>query len=713
MIPLQDVFALRSLWAAARGLAFVFLFSLSIPLRGQVKTPAGFGDPLQPYRQLLESGKVEAAEARLREYVRAHPESDRAVVLHALALVRLRQPLAAVQELELFLKNRPDSLVISRLYAELLTSASEDYTRAEEAWKRCIYIAPSDGEIWKELGGFYLTHARNKEAIQAFETATRLLPRSADAAAGLAFSYGRSGRSGNAERWFQKADALNAAATKPSAVACLLHAQYLLSRNQPSEALPLLNKSLSIDSHSAESYVWRGLCYESLRDPVSAEADALAALRESGRRRDALHLLLRLYKAQNRPEKLREVGGRLQQLDEEDYSRASGGRSLQEQLGKAERLLDEGRAGEASTYYQEIAQILPSYYEAYFALGICYVGSGRLTEAETAFRRYLEAEPRSVDGLAALGTLLLQKGRHKEAIAQLQRSLELDPDQPDVRKTLAQAYIAAADTKEAIAELEHILNRHPKGDLDVYLLLAHAYLMIKDETKAREALGRGASYFEASVDYWRGIAEILLEVNPGGALTEDMLRQLVRKFPADAASQTLFADWAYAKNDYDLCRQALETASSLSPREETRIRILALRAMMAGNQERPEVAEPLFRDAYAIDKQLRFPDQPSAMAYIEFLERYQRDEEAQRCVSEILSVVPGSSAAHFSRAKFLAKNGAHERALEEAELALAVAGTNRELQRTLHAFMARSYFAVGNKEEALKHQLWLEKNASR
>ncbi len=684
-----------------------------IPLYGQASSPGKPAEILQFSRQLLESGQVEAAEAKLREYLRTHPGSDKAVVLHALALVRLQQPFNALQELEQFLKITPDSLIVLRLYAELSTSLSKDSLKAEEAWKRCIRIAPGDGEIWKALGGFYLTQGRNKDAVQAFETAARLLPRDADAAAGVAFSYGRSGQSENADRWFQKADALNAVAAKPSPMAYRLHGQYLLSRGRPAEALPLLNKALSLDPHSADSYVWRAICHESLNDTARAEADALAALHESDRRRDALHVLLRLYEAQSRLEEAREVAGRLQRLDEEDYSQFSHGRSLQEQLGKAELLLREGKVNEASKYYEEIVRVLPFYDDAYFALGMCYIRAGRLPEAERAFRKYLETRPRSADGLAALGTLLLQQGRHREAVPFLQSSLKLDAGQQDVRKTLAQAYISGARTADAVIELEFILNSNPKFDLEVYLMLARCYLQIPDEPKAREVFQRGAPYFAASADYWRGIARIFFDVNPDGVLTEEMIKQLVARFPRDAASYTLLADWAYAKNDYDSCGQALKTARTLAPAEETSIRILALNGMMEGNQERPDSAERLLGDSYVINRRLHFPDQHSAMAYVEFLERNQRDVEAQRCVSEILSVAPGSSAAHFSRARFLAKRGEHSKAIEEAELAMAAAGTNRNLLRTLHAFMARSYFAIGNKEEAQKHQLWLDKNAVR
>lgn len=474
--------------------AFALALLCAIPLHAQVTTPAKPADPLKAYGQMLQRGEVKAAEAKLQEYLRAHPESERAVVLHALALVQLRRSPDAVRELGQFLKSKPDSLVVLKLYAELL--------------------------------------------------------------------------------------------------------------------------------------------------------------------------------------------------------------------------LQEGKANEATECYEKIVRVLPSDREAHFALGMCYIRARRLKDAEDELNRHLEIEPRSVDGLAALGTLRLQQGRQKEAIPVLQRSLKLDPDQPDVRKTLAQAYLAEGNTKEAIAELERSVSVDPKADPDIYLMLARSYLQIPDETKAKEVLNRGETYFPASADYWRGIAGILFEVNPEGILTEEAIRRLVRKFPGDAAGHTLYADWAYTKNDYDSCRRALQTASTLNPREETKIRILALNGMMEGNNERPGAAEPLLRESYAINRNLHFPDERSAMAYVEFLERYERDEEAQRCVSEILSATPGSGAARFSRAKFLAKKGDHEQAIAEANLATTVAGNNRDFLRTLHVFLARSYFAVGKKEEAQKHQLWLEKHAA-
>jgi tetratricopeptide (TPR) repeat protein len=161
------------------------MLSWAAPLIGQVRSPAEPTDTLKYCRQLLNNGQVEAAEAKLREYRRDHPESDGAAALHALA----------------------------------------------------------------------------QDAIQAFEKAALLLPRSADAAAGLGFSYGQSGQPEKAEHWFQRADDLNAKAAKPSAMVYRLHGQYLLSRELPAEALPLLSKALSLDPNSGEVQFALGMCY--------------------------------------------------------------------------------------------------------------------------------------------------------------------------------------------------------------------------------------------------------------------------------------------------------------------------------------------------------------------------------------------------------------------------------------------------------------------
>jgi tetratricopeptide (TPR) repeat protein len=83
-------------------------------------------------------------------------------------------------------------------------------------------------------------------------------------------------------------------------------------------------------------------------------------------------------------------------------------------------------------------KMLPTFYEAYFDLGVCYSQTGRPGPAEAALRKYLEFQPVSADGHAALGLLLFQQARGKEASAELEQALAIDPSLDEVKKALAE-----------------------------------------------------------------------------------------------------------------------------------------------------------------------------------------------------------------------------------------------------------------------------------
>lgn len=689
-----------------------FLF-FSAPLCSQNKSASRPPDPLRSIKQLTQNGDWKTAESELRTFLQKNPFSAEALVLHGMALVQLGLPFDAVMEVEEFLKTTPDSLPVLKLYAELLSAFVNDKLKAEEILLRCSRLKPSDVEIWKALGNLYLTQGKNAEAVRCFESAIKLAPRNPALIASLAYGQGRLGQSEKAHENFKQALAFAEASSNPHPVVYLLEGEYLLSLNKTTEALPALTKALLLDPHSADAYVWRGLCFEKLGDLKRAEADARAAIRESEKRRDAYQILLRVYKAQNQPDKIRDISERLQTLDEEEYGRLSLGRSLREQLRVAEPLLQQGKFAEAVPHYEEIVKILPSFYEAYFALGMCYSQLNRLPEAEKEFRTYLELQPLSADGNAALGTLLVQQARRKEAKPFLLQALKLDPGQLEVRKTLAQVYIAESNHQSAVRELEKILEVEPKSDLELYLLLARSYLVVPDELKATESLNRGLRLFPNSVDYWRGLVRLLYDYHPRGPQTEESMNDLVRRFPRDAGARTLHADWACNRFDYALCQEEVNAALALAPNDVLRIRLLTLSATIEDSKGNANAADAQFRESYALNLKMQLPDQKSAMAYIEFLERAQRDEEAQKYIDDILKIAPGLGSAHFSRAKYLSKTRQYPKALEEANLAMVAAGSNPFLLQSIHAFLARTYFAMGKPGEAEKHQKWIEENVKK
>jgi hypothetical protein len=75
---------------------------------------------------------------------------------------------------------------------------------------------------------------------------------------------------------------------------------------------------------------------------------------------------------------------------------------------------------------------------------------------------------------------------------------------------------------------------------------------------------------------------------------------------------------------------------------------------------------------------------------------------------EILKWDPAYGPAHFERAKMLAQQGQAEEAAKEGELALQDGrGTEADL-RAYHAFLAKTYFALGRESDAQVHQAWIE-----
>jgi outer membrane protein assembly factor BamD (BamD/ComL family) len=62
----------------------------------------------------------------------------------------------------------------------------------------------------------------------------------------------------------------------------------------------------------------------------------------------------------------------------------------------------------------------------------------------------------------------------------------------------------------------------------------------------------------------------------------------------------------------------------------------------------------------------------------------------------------------LERAKFLARQRKMEEAVAEGELALKNSGADTTQLRAAHAFLAKTYFAMGRAEEAQLHQKWIE-----
>jgi tetratricopeptide (TPR) repeat protein len=422
--------------------------------------------------------------------LQANPGSARATALHAEALAHVGHPFDAVLEVEAFLKGNPDSAQVLRVYAGLLEKTVQDIRKSDEVLERLTRLTPGDAGVWRTLGAHYLAKELPEQALRCYRQATRLAPNDAIAVAGLGAAYSKIDRNADADAQFARAVRLNQRGLKPSPLVYLICAESLLAANRPSESMAMATKALTLDAHSVMGYYWRAASYERLEDHRHAEGDALAAVREGGGNQKEVHnLLLRIYRSQQNMEAAQREAAevaRLADLERTEHERAA---TISTLLRQAEPLLREGKFAEAGKHYEELIRLLSTFYEAYFALGICYSQTSRPAEAEAAFRKFLLMQPLSADGHSALGLLFIEQKRNTEATPELEEAIRLDPGQTEARKALAAVQFANAEYRKAAEVLRPAAN-NLGADTQLRLMLAEALFRIGDRNGALREVNR-------------------------------------------------------------------------------------------------------------------------------------------------------------------------------------------------------------------------------
>jgi tetratricopeptide (TPR) repeat protein len=331
-----------------------------------------------------------------------------------------------------------------------------------------------------------LDQEKDDEAIRNYFEAVKLHPKDPIAVASLAYVRSRTNAPEDAEAGFQEAARL---ARQPVEVIGVqtLFGRFLLDQGKKQQAVAAFSKVLNVDRRSAEALIWRAETYSALQRFAEAEADALAALEQSPNDKRSALLLVKVYRQQHLPEKAEQYAGIVQRIAAAEDAHFAMGRTLRDNLGEVEPLLLKGDYKEAAVRYENIIKTLPTFYEAYFDLGMCYSQTGRLSEAEAAFRKYLSFQPASADGHASLGVLLLEQKRGKEAITELEEAIQIDPTLTEARKALASQYLHEANAKAAVAILRPA---EKERDEQLLVLLAAALKETRNDAGALDAVNR-------------------------------------------------------------------------------------------------------------------------------------------------------------------------------------------------------------------------------
>jgi len=303
----------------------------------------------------------------------------------------------------------------------------------------------------------------------------------------------------------------------------------------------------------------------------------------------------------------------------------------------------------------------------------------------------------------------MRRQNYAKALEALDLVFRFNSPPPEAFLMLAACHFNLGEKDKAVDALKRGIAAYPAAPS-----LAEQYVVLlptavgKDEVKSR-LTGQLRRQPQSAI-YRKALARLALDLEPSGAETERILAETIKLLPRDSEAHFLYGQWACLNKRHALCIAELKKALVLAPmNNQARMQSYTLMAMAEDELGRAAPAEEAFRKALAANRRLAQPSPHAAIRFVEFLAQRNRDEEAQRLVDEILKHVPNFGPAWFTRAKYLARRQRFDKAIEAGEFALKYADGNAAHLLSLHAFMAKTYFAAGRSDDARVHQDWIEK----
>ena len=266
---------------------------------------------------------------------------------------------------------------------------------------------------------------------------------------------------------------------------------------------------------------------------------------------------------------------------------------------RGERLLTEGKVGEARRVFEQAIADEPNDARAWLDLGLVHEAAAEFVAAERAYRRATEADPRFAEPFNNLGVLLREAGKLAEAATMLERAVALDPELPAARFNLGLTYeelgrLAEAE-REYLATIERLPNDPvPRINLGMMLLdmgrpedaavqLRAARSMVRGDVLLSIALGEGlrrAGSPEEAVPVLRAalsqasdppptelLAELALAYYATGDLdaAEASMRRAVGQDELDPGLQYAYGSILAKRGQLGKARAHLRRAAKLDP----------------------------------------------------------------------------------------------------------------------------------------------------
>jgi tetratricopeptide (TPR) repeat protein len=643
------VIALTCARGGVRGGVGLTLFVLILVCQAQAVQQQSSVIPanLQQVETLVQQGRLEEAETKMREELQRNPSVDGYNLLG------------------------------------IIESDKQDYPNALAAFQQALQLSPNATKTHNNLGNIYVAQKRLDLAEKEFRTVLRLDPGNRDGNYNLGVLLLAKGSAAEAIPHFERVRPANLATTFN-----LIHA-YLQSK-RTTEALRLATELSEQNKSNIQVHFSLGvlLASEKQYKPAQIElqkADALEpgtfeilynlgqaflrngeypeaelaltrALKLKPESPETLYLLAQVCANESRPLDALDLLLRAHKIAPENTDIIF----LMAQVSISQNYFED-----AIPLLESGLAIAPQRSDLLAALGQSYLMSDKVDKAIEVFKKLIEVEP-SARSYAFLGLAYRRLGRFDEAKQQFQEGLKLDPHDSSCLFNLGFIAERQGDSAGAEARFQETLRSNPKFP-DALLELANLRIASRRLPEAADLLRK---YVQVSRNPATGYYKL--------AMVERSLHQTAAADRDLNEFQTLSKDVSTGQHPYEHLFDYLDNRSTLAPRARNQLDIAELSDKLKNHPDQPKglylLAEAYLKSGKAeeargsiaqLDK-MGASDYRTLAGVGVMLARYHLYDDAIQQFQAALRANPGSDEVKFDLANAYFRKGLYPEALDAA-----------------------------------------------
>lgn len=218
-----------------------------------------------------------------------------------------------------------------------------------------------------------------------------------------------------------------------------------------------------------------------------------------------------------------------------------------EKLQKADKLMRQGKSGQAVTIIKEVIKVEPDMAYAHYLLGVARLKCCRFFLAHEALLKADQLDPNNPSNLRSLGYVKIMLGKIEEGRNDLRRSINLDLTNVQSYTDLAMSYFDHLDFKEGFNWLDRAVALNPKDKFISYSLKQAKKLNEEFEAmpqKQKAKMLKEKNDLEAQRVFR---LQLLAKYTERKGLTRDEAEEIQKEASFNGLSAAIMKD---AKNEY-------------------------------------------------------------------------------------------------------------------------------------------------------------------